>query len=68
MNQPASLIIAGTFGYILATLNILPVVIGFVACAGLCHAYPPAHEWMDRISEGARTYLSRPKPINPQEK
>lgn len=67
MNQSASLIIAGTVGYILATLNILPIVLGFVACAVVCHGYPPAHDWMDRVSEGMRSYMARPKPIKPDD-
>lgn len=49
MPAPVSMVMAGAVGYIIATLNVLPIIVGIIVGSVICHTYPPAHLWMDRL-------------------
>lgn len=52
------LVIGIVIGYIVATLSILPVIVGFLMSTILCHMYPNIHHAMDHVFQQIREVVS----------
>ncbi len=56
MSQPILLLLAAAIGYIVASLSILPIGIGFVLCSVICHTFPQAHQRLDQMFAALRLF------------